>query len=98
MVRFEERNYPIFAHSWAINFKEQWQIRIAGRRGSAEIYPFSNPKLRLTHGDYSDLVESTPTDLPSGSIEIDYEIKQFINAIANGLASQFQLTNSSTPT
>ena len=43
--------------------------------------------MRLTHGDYSDLVESTPTDLPSGSIEIDYEIKQFINAIANGLAS-----------
>ena len=87
LIRFEDGITLFFAHSWAINFKEQWQIRIAGSRGSAEIYPFSNPKLRLTHGGYSDLVESTPTDLPSGSIEIDYEIKQFINAITNGLAS-----------
>ena len=87
LVRFEEGMTLFFAHSWAINFKEQWQVRIAGSRGSAEIYPFSNPRLRLMHGGYSNLAELTPTDLPPGSIDIDYEIKQFAQAIAHGLPS-----------
>ena len=87
LVRFEEGITLFFAHSWAINFKEQWQVRIAGSRGSAEIYPFSSPKLRLTHGGYSNLAESNPTHLPTGSIDISYEIKQFIEAIEHGLTS-----------
>ena len=87
LVRFEEGITLFFAHSWAINFKEQWQVRIAGSRGSAEIYPFSNPKLRLMHGGYSVLAELTPTDLPPGSIDIDYEVKQFVQAIEHRLPS-----------
>ena len=87
LIRFEGGITLFFAHSWAINFREQWQIRIAGNRGSAEIYPFSDPKLRLMHGGYNDLTEFTPTDLPEGSIDINYEIKQFINAVENKFAS-----------
>ena len=87
LIRFEEGMTLFFAHSWAINFREQWQIRIAGNHGSAEIYPFSDPKLRLMHGGYNDLTEFTPEDLPEGSIDISYEIKQFVNAIENKLAS-----------
>ena len=71
-----------FAHSWAINFPEQWQIRIAGSRGSVEVFPFgSESKLRLSHGGYSDLRDVTPDELPEGSIDITYEIKQFVQAI-----------------
>ena len=87
LIRFEGGITLFFAHSWAINFREQWQIRIAGNRGSAEIYPFANPKLRLMHGGYSDLTEFTPADLPEGSTDINYEIKQFVNAIENKLPS-----------
>ena len=87
LVRFEEGMTLFFAHSWAINFKEQWQVRGVGSRGRAKIYPFSNPKLRLMHGVYSDLAELTPMDLPPGSIDIGYEIKQFVQAIEYGLPS-----------
>ena len=81
-VRLEGGITLFFAHSWAINFPEQWQIRIAGSRGSVEISPFgSEPKLRLSHGGYSDLQDVTPDQLPEGSIDITYEIEQFVRAI-----------------
>ena len=39
------------------------------------------------HGGYNDLTEFTPAALPEGSIDINYEIKQFVNAIENELSS-----------
>ena len=87
-VRFEEGITLFFAHTWAINFPEQWQMRIAGNRGAVEVFPI-NPsgKLRLTHGGYSDLQDVTPTELPAGSIDITYEIRQFVQAVREGLPS-----------
>ena len=63
-------------------------MRIAGSHGSVEISPFgSEPKLRLSHGGYSDLQDVTPDELPEGSIDIGYEIKQFVQALRNGQPS-----------
>ena len=81
-VRFEGGITLFFAHAWAINFPEQWQMRIAGSKGSVELHPFGGgPKLRLMHGGYTDLKEVTPVTLPDGSIDISYEISQFVRAI-----------------
>ena len=71
-----------FAHAWAINFTEQWQVRVAGDRGAAEIRPFGpGPKLRLVRGGYGDLEEATPTELPVGSTDIGYAVRRFVEAI-----------------
>ncbi len=46
-------------------------MRIAGSRGVVEIFPFdSEPKLRLSHGEYSNLQDVTPAELPEGSTDI----------------------------
>ena len=63
-------------------------MRIAGSRGSVEVYPFgSEPKLRLSHGGYSDLQDVTPDQLPEGSIDVTYEIEEFVRAIRDGQPS-----------
>ena len=63
-------------------------MRIAGNRGSVEVFPFNpSEKLRLMHGGYTDLQEVTPDELPDGSIDITYEIKQFVHAVQKGLPS-----------
>jgi len=84
-VRFEGGITLFFAHAWAINFPEQWQMRIAGNSGSAAVHPFGpEPTLRMLRGGYSNLQDVTPTELPEGSIDIAYEIVQFVRAIREG--------------
>lgn len=84
-VRLEGGISLFFAHAWAINFAEQWQVRVAGDRGAAEIRPFGpDPKLKLTHGGYGDLAETTPTALPTGSMEVGYAVGRFVAAIRQG--------------
>jgi predicted dehydrogenase len=83
-VRLEGGITLFFAHAWAIDFAEQWQLRIAGQRGAVEIRPFGpEPTLRLCQGGYSDLREITPADTqwPAGSIEVEYAVGQFVDAI-----------------
>lgn len=80
-VRLEGGITLFFAHAWAIDFPEQWQMRIAGSQGSVEVYPFSAPKLRITRGGYRDLQEVTPAILPEGSIEVPYAVGKFVEAI-----------------
>ena len=81
-VRLEGNITLVFAHAWAINFPDQWQLRIAGDRGGAELYPFGpEPKLRMRTGGYGDLRETPPGPLPEGSIEIAYAVEQFVDAI-----------------
>jgi predicted dehydrogenase len=71
-----------FAHAWAINFEEQWQIRLAGERGAAEIRPFGpEPRLRLSRGGYSDLEDITPPSLPAGSTEVGFAVERFVEAV-----------------
>ena len=87
-VRLEGGITLSFAHSWAINFKDQWQVRVAGSQGSAEVYPFGpEPGLRITKGGYSDLQDVTPTELPEGSTEIAYAVGKFVQAIRSGAVS-----------
>lgn len=87
-VRLEGGITLSFAHSWAINFKDQWQVRIAGAQGSAEIYPFAPaPGLRITKGGYGNLQDVTPAVLPAGSTEIAYAVGKFVQAIQNGTPS-----------
>ena len=87
-VRLEGGISLFFAHAWAINFAEQWQVRIAGDRGAAELRPFdSDVRLRLSHGGYGDLQDITPSSLPEGSTEVGYAVSRFIRAIQNGESS-----------
>jgi len=77
-----------FAHAWAINFQDQWQMRVAGSRGGVEVRPFGpEPRLRIVEGGYSDLQEVTPAALPEGSTEIAYAVGKFVEAIRTGAPS-----------
>jgi predicted dehydrogenase len=83
-VRLEGGITLVFGHAWAINFDDQWQLRIAGDRGGLEIHPFGpEPKMRIRQGGYSDLVDM-PVELPEGSTEIGYVVRQFVEAIEVG--------------
>lgn len=86
-VRLEGGITLFFAHAWAIDFRDQWQMRLAGTRGSVEVFPFSDPKLRLTRGGYGDLQEVTPASLPEGSIEVPYAVERFVEAVRTGAPS-----------
>lgn len=88
LVRLEGGITLFFAHAWAINFDEQWQIRIAGDQGAAEIRPFGpEPRLRLTHGSYGNLTDTTPSSLPEGSTEVGYAVERFVAALREGSPS-----------
>jgi predicted dehydrogenase len=77
-----------FAHAWAIDFPEQWQMRVAGQQGAVELHPFGpEPKLRITRGGYDDLTDVTPAPLPEGSIEVPYAVGKFVEAIRQGKPS-----------
>jgi predicted dehydrogenase len=83
-VRLEGGITLYFAHSWAIDFPEQWQLRVAGERGAVEIRPFGpEPTLRICRGGYSDLQDVTPPEAewPAGSVEVEYAVRQFVEAI-----------------
>jgi predicted dehydrogenase len=83
-VRLEGGITLYFAHSWSINFPEQWQLRVAGEQGSVEIRPFGpEPTLRICQGGYTDLKDVTPVEAewPAGSIEVEYAVRQFVEAI-----------------
>jgi predicted dehydrogenase len=83
-VRLEGGITLFFAQSWAIDFDEQWQLRIAGERGALEIRPFGpEPTLRVRQGGYSDLKDVSPpaADWPVGSPEVEYAVGQFVEAI-----------------
>ncbi|MEW6753766.1 MAG: Gfo/Idh/MocA family oxidoreductase [Candidatus Latescibacterota bacterium] len=86
-VRLEGGITVFFAHAWAIDFPDQWQMRIAGSAGSVEVYPFSTPRLRLMQGGYGDLQEVTPASLPEGSMEVPYAVGQFVDAVLEGRPS-----------
>jgi predicted dehydrogenase len=75
-VRLEGGIALFFGHAWAINFEEYWKMRIAGTEGGIELTP-----LKIFHGGYGDLQDVTPKKLPPGSIEIWYEVAQFVDAI-----------------
>ncbi|MFQ6041173.1 MAG: Gfo/Idh/MocA family protein, partial [Candidatus Poribacteria bacterium] len=81
-VRLEGGITLFFGHAWAINFEEYWKMRIAGTEGGIELTP-----LKIFHGGYSDLKDVTPKELPQGSIEIWYEVAQFVDAIIEGKSS-----------
>ena len=84
-VRLDGGISLFFGHAWAINFTEQWQVRIAGDQGAAEIRPFGpGPKLRLVRGGYGDLEETTPAALPAGSTDVGYAVGRFVEAIRKG--------------
>ena len=73
-----------FAHAWAIDFEDQWLVRLAGSRGSVELRPFGpGPKLVLRRGGYSDLQEVEP-ELPEGRPEVDYAVGRFVEAVEKG--------------
>jgi predicted dehydrogenase len=89
-VRLEGGITLFFAHSWAIDFDEQWQLRIAGQRGAVEIRPFGpGPTLRLFQGGYKDLKDVTPPEAewPAGSLEVEYAVARFVEAIAQNKPS-----------
>ena len=87
-VRLEGGITLFFAHAWAIDFEEQWQMRIAGSQGAVEIHPFGpGPKLRIARGGYSDLQDVTPKELPEGSMEVPYAVERFVQAISSGAPS-----------
>ncbi len=87
-VRLEGGISLFFAHAWAIDFDEQWQVRLAGRQGAVELRPFGpDAKLRLRQGGYADLADCTPTELPPGSTEVPYAVGQFVEAIQTGAPS-----------
>ena len=87
-VRLQGGITLFFAHAWAINFAEQWQVRIAGRQGAVELYPLGpEPELRICTGGYGDLRDITPAVLPAGSTEIAYAVEQFVEAIGAGAPS-----------
>lgn len=81
-VRLEGDITLFFAHAWAINFEENWQIKVAGTEGGLQFSP-----LKIVHGGYGDLKDVTPEQLPAGSTDISYEIKQYVKAIREGLPS-----------
>ena len=84
-VRLDGGISLFFGHAWAINFTEQWQVRVAGDRGAAEIRPFGpGPKLRLVHGGYGNIEETTPAELPAGSTDVGYAVKRFVEAVSKG--------------
>ena len=85
-VRLEGGVTLFFGHSWAINFDEQWQLRVAGDRGGLEVQPLG-PELRLRRGGYGDLEEVAVGELPAGSTEIGYAVERFVEAVEEGLAS-----------
>jgi predicted dehydrogenase len=83
-VRLEGGITLFFAHSWAIDFDEQWQLRVAGERGAVEIRPFGpGLTLRIRTGGYNDLKDVTPPEAewPAGSIEVEYTVGRFVEAI-----------------
>jgi predicted dehydrogenase len=83
-VRLEGGITLLFAHAWAIDFPEQWQLRVAGERGAVELRPFGpGPTLRIVQGGYSDLKDVTPPEAewPAGSIEVEYAVGRFVEAI-----------------
>ena len=87
-IRLEGGISLFFVHAWASNFTEQWQVRIAGDQGGAELRPFGpDPRLRLTHGDYGNLADTTPTTLPEGSTDVGYAVGRFVTAIRKGETS-----------
>ena len=87
-VRLEGDITLFFAHAWAINFADQWQLRIAGQQGAVQVYPFGpEPRLRISQGGYSDLQDITPARLPAGSTEIAHAVGQFVQAIQDGAPS-----------
>ena len=84
-VRLEGGTTLFFAHAWAINFDEQWQLRFAGKAGGLEVHPFGpGPKLRIRRGGYGDLAEVEIDELPSGSTEIAYAVERFVDAVEAG--------------
>jgi predicted dehydrogenase len=89
-VRLEGGITLFFAHAWAIDFPEQWHLRVAGERGAVEIRPFGpGPTLRICRGGYSDLRDVTPPEpeWPEGSIELEYAVRRFVAAIRDDLPS-----------
>lgn len=88
-VRFEGGLTLIFGHAWAVNFDDHWQVKIAGEDGGIQLAPLSHQptSLKILSGGYDSLKDVTPKTLPEGSIEISYEVKQFVNAIGEGLPS-----------
>ena len=81
-VRFAGGITLFFVHAWAINFEEYWKMRLAGTEGGIELTP-----LKIFHGGYGDVKDVTPKELPQGSIEIWYEVAQFVEAIIEGKPS-----------
>jgi predicted dehydrogenase len=87
-VRLEGGITLLFEHAWAIDFPEQWQMRVAGQQGAVELRPFGpEPKLRIARGGYADLQDVTPAQLPEGSIEIPYAVARFAEAVQQGKPS-----------
>ena len=84
-VRLDGGISLFFGHAWAINFTEQWLVRVAGDRGAVELRPFGpEPKLRLVRGSYGNLQDATPSELPAGSTDVGYAVERFVEAIRKG--------------
>jgi len=87
-IRLEGGITLFFGHAWAINFDEQWSLRLAGNLGAVELAPFgSGPPLRIRRGSYGGLEDITPQQLPEGQHDINYAVARFIDAIQHGKPS-----------
>lgn len=87
-IRLEGGITLFFGHAWAINFDEQWSLRLAGNQGAIELAPFGpGPSLRIRRGNYETLEDITPAQLPIGQHDIDYAVARFVEAITQGKPS-----------
>ena len=74
-----------FVHTWAVDFDDEWLLRVAGDGGSVEVRPFGpEPKLRLRTGGYADLRDVDPGPLPEGSTDVRYAVARFVDAVEAG--------------
>ncbi len=81
----------LFAHAWAINFRQTSDIQIAGTDGGIEMdLLWGQKSFRITHGSYDELAEVTPDPLPEGNQalgDFGHEVHEFLCAIRDGRPS-----------
>ena len=90
-VRLEGGICLLFAHAWAINFRQESDIQIAGSEGGIEFdLLWAEKPLKITHGTYDELKDVTPDPLPAGNQalgDFPHEIREFLTSIIEGRPS-----------
>lgn len=90
-VRLEGGIALFFAHSWAVNFGEDWGMKVAGTDGGVELeLAYHSKPFVIRHGTYDQVADITPDPLPAGNTEhgdFGHEVLEFLTAIADGRPS-----------